>query len=108
MAVTKKSVIESMEKLGVYKTEFDPAIERYVKLQKEYTTLYAKYAKDGYPCEVETPSGVKKAPIVATLEALRRDILKAENELGLTPTGLLKIQENAFKKAKTSRKDALI
>lgn len=108
MAVTKKSVIESMEKLGVYKAEFDPAIERYVKLSKEYATLYAKHVKEGYRCEVVTSSGVKKAPIVATLEVLRRDILKAENELGLTPAGLLKIQENAFKKAKNSKKDSLI
>ncbi len=108
MAVSKPKVIQQMNELGVYKSEFDPTIDRYVELTKEYSKLYAKYKKDGFQCEIETDRGVKKAPIVNVLETLRRDILSLENALGLTPAGLLKLQENAFKKAKNPKKDSLV
>ena len=51
---------------------------------------------------------MKKSPVVTTLESLRRDMLAVEDALGLTPRGLLKLQENAFKVAQKSRKDDLI
>lgn len=103
-----KEVIEKMEALGIYKAEFNEAIERYVKLKKEYKTLYKRYEKSGYQCEIETERGVKKAPIVAALESLRRDILTTEEALGLTPRGLLKLNERAFEKPKESRAGGLI
>lgn len=108
MAVTKASVKKRMVSLGVYKPEFDPAIEQYVRMKKEYQELYARYEADGFPFEVETAQGTKKAPIVGVLETLRKDILTAENALGLTPAGLLKLQENAFKKQKNPKRDSLV
>ncbi len=108
-AVTKKSVRERMERLGVYKEEFEPTVERYVAMNKEYNKLYKQYAAEGYRCTVEATGGEKKAPIVTTLESLRKDLLQMEESLGLTPRGLLKLDENAFKNArKTARKDGLI
>lgn len=108
MAVTKTKVIQQMKDLDVYKPEFDPTIDRYVEMTKEYSKLYTQYKKNGFQCEVETDRGVKKAPIVGVLETLRRDILSLENALGLTPAGLLKLQENAFKKTKNAKKDSLV
>ncbi len=108
MAVSKNKVVQQMKEIGVYKTEFDSTIDRYVELTKEYSKLYAKYKKDGFQCEIDTNRGVKKAPIVGVLETLRRDILSLENALGLTPAGLLKLQENAFKKVKNAKKDSLV
>ena len=108
-AITQKNVRERMEKIGVYRDEFAPTIERYVALNIEYKKLYKQYTDDGYRCSVPTAQGEKKAPIVTTLEALRRDILQMEDSLGLTPRGLLKIDENAFRKAKDgAKKDRLI
>lgn len=108
MPVTKAATRKKMESLGVYKPEFDAAIERYVRLSKEFQKLYTEYEKEGFKFEVETEKGVKKAPIVGVLETLRRDILAVENSLGLTPMGLLKLQENAFKQQKKTKKDALV
>lgn len=108
MAVTKASVKKRMTALGVYKPEFDSAIEQYVRMKKEYQELYSRYEADGFPYEAETAQGTKKAPIVAVLETLRRDILTTENALGLTPTGLMKLQENAFKKQKNPKRDSLV
>ena len=98
-----------MERLGVYKEEFAPTIVRYVTLNKEYYKLYKQYAESGFQCTVEAAGGEKKAPIVTTLESLRRDLLQLEESIGLTPRGLLKLDENAFKKAKNgAKKDRLI
>jgi P27 family predicted phage terminase small subunit len=101
-------VIEKMERLGIYKPEFYETVERYVKLKKEYKTVYKKYEKSGFSCEVQTAQGTKKAPIVATLESLRRDILAMEESLGLTPRGLMKLKDNAFAKTKESKTGGLI
>lgn len=106
--VTKTAVRKKMIALGVYKPEFDETIDRYVELATEYATIYAAYVEGGYKCETETANGVKKSPVVTTLESLRRDMLAVEDALGLTPRGLLKLQENAFKVAQKSRKDDLI
>ena len=94
--------------LNVYKPEFDTAIERYVKLSKEFQKIYSEYEDGGFQYEIDTEKGVKKAPIVGVLETLRRDILAIENSLGLTPMGLLKLQENAFKSGKKAKKDSLV
>lgn len=107
-AVTKKKVVSALQHLGVYKNEFDDSIERYVALQKEYKQIYKKYVDGGYKCTVDTAAGVKKSPVVTTLESLRRDLLQLEESLGLTPRGLLKLNEKAFEKPKKSAIGALI
>ena len=38
-AINKPSVIARMQTLGTYKQEFEPTIDRYVALQKEYKKL---------------------------------------------------------------------
>lgn len=101
-------VKQKMERLGIYKPEFNATIKRYVELQKEYKKIYAKYKKSGYECEVQTNQGTKKAPIVATLESLRKDMLTMEESLGLTPRGLLKLKENAFAKQNENKAGGLI
>jgi len=107
-AVTKAKVVEAMTRLGIYKSQFDESIERYVALQKEYKKIYKQYIQDGYKCTVDTTTGVKKSPVVTTLESLRRDLLQLEESLGLTPRGLLKLDEKAFVKPKKTAKGALI
>lgn len=106
--INVQNITAKMQALGTYKQEFDPTIERYVALQKEYKKLYAKHQEDEYNCEVITSSGPKKSPTVSALEALRRDILNLEDALGLTPRGLLKLNEKAFEKVKKSKADELV
>lgn len=106
--VTKAKVVDKMKTLGIYKPEFEPAIERYVQLSKEFQTIYGEYQKKEYPYEVVGSQGAKKSPLVSTLECLRRDILNLEDALGLTPKGLLKLNEKAFEKAKKPKVDGLI
>lgn len=110
MKPTKKEqeIIERMTRLGVYKPEFDETIRRYRKLSEEFEKLFGKYKKAGYPFVVSGPQGMKKSPIVITLEALRRDLLSLEDALGLTPKGLKSLQEEPFKAERKTRKTDLL
>lgn len=94
---------ESMRTLGVYKPEFEKVIEIYAGLIEQYNELSKKFADSGYRFSEETENGSKKAPIVTTLESLRKDILSYASQLGLTPQGLLRSDPTAFAKKKVSR-----
>jgi len=91
-----------MKAMGIYRCEFEPMIRAYGQLREQYDTLTRRYEESGYDFEVETNSGAKKAPIVATLESLRKDVLAYAVQLGLTPAGLKKLNEAAIKPARPS------
>lgn len=93
---------DQMKALGVYKPEFEPIIEIYSQLREQYNILTQRFIDSDYDFKEYTNTGTKKAPIVTTLEALRKDILAYAAQLGLTPQGLLKADEAAFKKKKES------
>ena len=104
MAISKKSIIQDMTKLKVYKPEFDAAIEIYVGLIRQYSKLEKKFKDSQYEVKEKTgySDNAKKSPIIATMENLRKDILKYANELGLTPAGLKKINEKEMGNKKFS------
>jgi len=93
---------DDMKALGVYKPEFEPIIEVYSQLREQYNILTQRFIDSDYDFKEYTNTGTKKAPIVTTLEALRKDILAYAAQLGLTPQGLLKADDAAFKKKKES------
>jgi len=102
-----KSIInqtrDQMKALGVYKPEFEPIIEVYSQLREQYKILTERFIASDYDFKEYTNTGTKKAPIVTTLETLRKDILAYAAQLGLTPQGLLKADEDAFKQKKKSK-----
>lgn len=81
-----------MQELGVYRPQYEMAIGNLARMQRQYDELERRFAEDGYPFEVETAQGTKKAPIVTTLESLRKDILSYMNALGLTPNGAKRLE----------------
>ncbi|WP_407669414.1 P27 family phage terminase small subunit [Paenibacillus ehimensis] len=82
----KRETIALMKTLGVYKEQYDPIIEIYAELREQYAALTKQFENSGYAFEVETmQGGAKKAPIVATLESLRKDILAYADRLCLNP-----------------------
>ena len=92
-----------MQSLGVYKKEFEPIIKIYGGLREQYDVLSKCFEASGYDYQEATDQGSKKHPIVTTLESLRRDILAYASQLGLTPQGLKRIQEeDPFARAKKS------
>ncbi|EJL44017.1 P27 family phage terminase small subunit [Brevibacillus agri] len=85
-ASVKRTTIRDMKSLGTYKKEYDRIIEIYAELVEQYAILYERFASGGYQYEVPTADGgAKKAPIVAALESLRKDILAYTDRLCLNP-----------------------
>lgn len=89
-------VRDHMRALGTYKPEYDPVILMLCDLKRQYDVLTRQFEEGGYPYFEETSAGTKKAPIVVTLEGLRRDILQYYSQLGLTPQGLKRINDQAM------------
>jgi len=95
----KNRTIDDMKALGVYKPEYDPIIEIYAELADQYNKITKEFKDGGYQYEVETDQGGrKKAPIVATLETLRKDILAYSDRLCLNPKSLETVTVETGKK----------
>lgn len=95
----KNQTIKEMKSLGIYKQEFAQIIEIYSGLLEQYARLNKKYLDSDMEYEILTmQGGTKKAPIVATLEVLRKDILNYAAQLGLTVKGLDSIEVEKEKK----------
>lgn len=97
---------ENMMALGIYKPEFDVTISVYAGLVEQYRALEKEFKKTKFTVIENTgySDNKKKAPIVATLENLRKDILSYSNALGLTPSGLKKISDTMNQKQKPQSK----
>jgi phage terminase small subunit len=97
---------ENMKALGVYKPEFDVTIDIYAGLVEQYQALEKEFKKTKFVVVEKTgySDNSKKSPIVATLENLRKDILSYSNALGLTPSGLKKINDSMKPEKKTVSK----
>lgn len=86
-ATIRKQTVTEMKKLEVYKPEYDRIIGLYAGLWEQYHRLLDEYERDGHYAYAVTTAdgGEKKSPLVATLEALRRDILACSDRLMLNP-----------------------
>ena len=102
---------ENMIALGVYKPEFDNTIAIYSGLIEQYQALEKEFKKSKFTVIEKTgySDNAKKSPMVATLESLRKDILAYSNALGLTPSGLKKINdEMKVEKKKVSKLESAL
>src|SRR5690625_3482713 len=85
----KRRTITDMKKLGVHKPQYNRIVDLYSELVHQFLTLNQKFEEEGYVFESFTAAGgAKKAPIVATLESLRKDILAYSDRLCLNPKSL--------------------
>ncbi len=87
----RATIRHRMKSLGVYRKEYDGAVEVLSRLWEQYDELTQRFEQSGYRIAEVTATGTKKAPIVTTLESLRKDVLAYMNALGLTPMGAKKI-----------------
>ncbi len=99
----RKKTIKDMKKLLVYKPEYDPIIDIYSELREQYYILSQKFKESDYNYEADTAQGgAKKAPIVATLESLRKDIITYSDRLCLNPKAMDTMKIKGPKKSKLS------
>jgi len=80
----KRRTMNDMKKMGTHRSEYNRIIDIYSQLINQYLILTKKFQESGFEHEVPTADGsTKKAPIVATLESLRKDILQYSDRLCL-------------------------
>lgn len=97
----KRRTIDDMKKLGIYKLQYNRLIDIYSGLVHQYLTLNKKFEDGDYKVEAYTDQGSpKKAPIVATLENLRKDILAYSDRLCLNPKALENVTAEKEQKSK--------
>lgn len=86
-ATIKRQTKKDMEKLGVYRPEYDRIVDIYAGLCEQYHRLMNDYDKDGsYAYSISTADGGKKrSPLITTIESIRRDILSYSDRLMLNP-----------------------
>lgn len=100
----KRRTIADMKALGVYKPEYNRLIDIYAELVEQYYKLADEFKRSGYKYEVSTDQGgSKKAPIVATLESLRKDILAYSDRLCLNPKSLETVTAETTPKSKLAQ-----
>ncbi|MFU0834023.1 MAG: Terminase small subunit [Oscillospiraceae bacterium] len=97
----KRGTITDMKALGTYKKQYGRLIDIYSQLVFQYLTLNQKFEQDNYQVQVNSAKGgPKKAPIVATLENLRKDILAYSDRLCLNPKALENVTAEKEQKSK--------
>lgn len=100
----KRATISDMKRLGVYKPEYNRIVDIYAELVEQYGKITQKFVDDEYKFQEGTADGgYKKAPIVATLEMLRKDILAYSDRLCLNPKSLESVKNDGGGKKKTSK-----
>ena len=91
MASEEQKIVKVMKQLGTYRAEYMVTILRLAQMREQYAELIEQYnAMDKAILE-----GFHKPVIIGTLEALRRDILTYERDLGMTPAALKKLDAQA-------------
>jgi hypothetical protein len=103
----KAELKKQMKAVGTYKDEFEIIIDATAKLLADYDDAVDKFKKSGSNIIIKHTNKAKetntvKNPFYLVIEGMRAQILKHLNELGLTPAGLKKINENGMGNKKES------
>lgn len=108
----KKDIVKKMRKIKSYNKSFDHVIDVYARLLVEYDRTLEQFAKSGesYIIKHTNKNGstnIVKNPIYLIIEKQRTDILGYARELGLTPSGLKKLNDELSEKKESKLEKAL-
>ena len=99
--------VDDMKSVGTYKDEFVPLISRYAELRVQYIIVMDRWYSTG--CTITEDytnkagaTNVRKTALYQAVENVRKELTEHENILGLTPSGLKKINDKNFQTSKKS------
>jgi len=103
----RNEITRQMKALNVYRKEFSHTIALLARMLFDYQAAMEKFEESGgnFVVKHTNKAGAVNAiknPYYQAIEGLRIGILTYARELGLTPSGLKKINEAALKPAKQS------
>lgn len=106
----KRAIRRATKAAGTYKKTFDAPIDALAKILEQRDSVYQEYLDGGAVPVVERVSdrGARnsaKNPLLTLWMELNRDALAYWRELGLTPSGLKRLNESAM--ASTKEQSAL-
>lgn len=108
---TKKEIVENMSTLGTYKQEYNATVEILAKILVDLEDAENEFFESGgaliieYTNKAGATNNIKN-PFYAIIESLRQSAIIYARELGLTPAGLKKINENKKSAAPEKKKSA--
>lgn len=103
----KAKIVRSTKKLGIYRAEFLPIIERTAQLYALRDQIAADFEESGGHAVVEHTNkagatNIVKNPYLVALNDVETQLIVHERELGLTASALKKINEQGLRVKKTS------
>lgn len=111
--VIRRKTKSNMRKIGTYRREFDPTIDRYADLRVQYDLLNEQWYESG--CQVTedytNKSGAtnkRKTALYLSMETIRKELTELENLFGLTPKGLKGIKAKSLDAEKSSKLDSVL
>ncbi len=102
----KKKIIAACEQAGTYRPFFDEPINQLAEIMELRETAMKQFKKSGSKSVImkSTPAGAVpiKNPELSLIDSLTKTALSYWRDLGLTPSGLKKIDEKSMKQKKKS------
>lgn len=98
----KLAIVKRMKAVGTYREEFMPTVERLAMLYRQRDQLEAQYEESGgNPVIMHTnkvgATNPTKNPFLTARDEVYSQLLAHERELGLTPSALKKMNEQALR-----------
>lgn len=108
-----KEIKRKMRAVGTYNTSFNYTIEVLAKVLVDYQTTIETFEKTGGHIVIKHTNkngstNLVKNPLYLALEKLRDDIISYSRELGLTPAGLKRINQDGNKPEKKSNLEMIL
>lgn len=98
----KKKIIEACETVGTYKEPFDSVIDTLAGILERRDEAEELYRSSGSKVLVKHvnkggATNIEQNPVLRLINDLNRDALAYWRDLGLTPSGLKKLNDGAMK-----------
>ncbi len=109
----KKDIIKKMKEVGTYNVSFIYTINVLAKVLMDYETTTEQFTKTGGSIVIKHTNkngstNIVKNPLYLALEKLRDDTIAYSRELGLTPAGLKRINQDGNKPEKKSKLEQIL
>lgn len=104
----KKDIVRKMKSVGTYNISFQHSIDVLSRTLYDYEIAVKNFESSGSHIIVKHTNkngstNVVKNPLYLAIEKLRDDVLSYSRELGLTPAGLKRINEQGMTPEKKSK-----
>lgn len=109
----KKDIVKKMKEVGTYNVSFIYTINVLAKVLMDYEITTEQFAATGGHIVIKHTNkngstNIVKNPLYLALEKLRDDIITYSRELGLTPAGLKRINQEGAKIEKKSKLEQIL